>query len=70
MLRELATAPPVEPDALPGHGTLRTFLAPCLLVAASVLTLAGITAAANRPPAPTGQAQCIRVAPQSRSTCP
>lgn len=47
------------------HGMLRTFLAPCLLVAVSVLSLAGIgVAAANRmSAAPTAPPSCSRPAP-------
>jgi hypothetical protein len=33
----------LDTDDLADHGIIRTFLAPCLLVAASVLTLAGIS---------------------------
>jgi hypothetical protein len=38
-----------EPDELTDHGVLRTFLAPVVLVAASVVSLAAVSvAAANR----------------------
>ncbi|MFF5225552.1 hypothetical protein [Dactylosporangium sp. NPDC000521] len=62
--------PLAEVEELTDHGVLRTFLAPCLLVAASVLSLAGITVAAGHrlsaaPP------PCTKVSSQpSRSVCP
>ncbi|GAB3839191.1 hypothetical protein ACFPIJ_35215 [Dactylosporangium cerinum] len=59
----------METDDLSDHGVLRTFLAPCLLVAATVLSLAGIgVAAANRLSA---APSCPRVgSPTTRPTCP
>lgn len=50
---------------------LRTFLAPCLLAAASVLSLAGITAAHRLTSTPAGPPSCSRQAPPvARPTCP
>ncbi|MEV4515735.1 hypothetical protein AB0K00_43125 [Dactylosporangium sp. NPDC049525] len=62
----------MDTDELPDHGMLRTFLAPCLLVAASLLSLAGIgAAAAHRMSAPAGPAACARVTSlTARSGCP
>ncbi|MEV0562123.1 hypothetical protein [Dactylosporangium sp. NPDC050588] len=62
--------PLAEVEELTDRGVLRTFLAPCLLVAASVLTLAGITVAAgNRLSA--APPPCSRVTSQpTRSACP
>jgi len=59
----------LDTDELSHHGTFRTFLAPCLLVAASVLSLAGISvAAAHRTSAATPT--CARMAAsQTRTAC-
>ena len=44
MVADVLLEPLMEADNLPDHGTLRTFLAPCLLVVVSVLSLAGVSA--------------------------
>ncbi|WP_327001527.1 hypothetical protein OHA72_41315 [Dactylosporangium sp. NBC_01737] len=62
----------MDTDDLAEHGTIRTFLAPFLLVAASLLSLAGIgLAATHRLSAPAGPATCARVTSlTARSGCP
>ena len=60
----------LDTDDLTDQGMLRAFLAPCLLVAASVLSLAGIgVAAAHRLSA--APPSCTRLTSSpARSTCP
>ncbi|MEV4132106.1 hypothetical protein AB0J72_08065 [Dactylosporangium sp. NPDC049742] len=62
--------PLAEVEELTDYSVLRTFLAPCLLVAASVLALAGITVAAGNRLSATPP-PCTRVTAQpARSACP